>query len=118
MNIELQKMVEGEIQKRFDKAFKRVIYNLQDLSTSYKPTREITIKMKFTQNENRDDVTCTISVTEKLSEQSPAKTFFAVNRDTDGYLYAEEYGAQVPGQMGFDVDKETGEVHTSLRVVN
>ena len=41
----------NEIQKRFDKAFKRVIYNLQDLSTSYKPTREITIKMKFTQNE-------------------------------------------------------------------
>lgn len=118
MNIELQKMVEGELQRRFEKSFQKVIRNLQDLTTPYKPVREITIRMKFTQNENRDDVTCAISVTEKLSEQAPAKTFFAVSRDADGYLYAEEYGIQVPGQIGFEVDPETGEVQTNLRVVN
>lgn len=119
--IELRELVGGALQEQFGKAFERVIENLQNPNTPYKNSREITIKLKFTQNEKRDDVKCGISVTEKLAAQSPLETGFAIGKDLKtGELYAEEYGKQIRGQMRIEdvqqaveemaVDKETGEI--------
>ena len=60
--IELEELACGAMQEQFNRAFERVIENLQNPNTPYKNTREIVIKMKFTQNEQRDDVKCGISV--------------------------------------------------------
>lgn len=113
-NVDLRELVGGALQEQFGKAFEKVIENLQNPNTPYKNTREITIKLKFTQNERRDDVKCGISVTEKLAAQAPIETGFAVGKDLrTGELYAEEYGKQLKGQTSFDdieVDPSTGEV--------
>lgn len=117
-NIELKELVGGALQEQFGKAFERVVENLQNPNTPYKNSREITIKLKFTQNEMRDDVKCGISVSEKLAAQSPMETAFAIGKDlTTGELYAEEYGKQVRGQLSINdmkpeevVDPETGEI--------
>ena len=124
--IDLRELVGGALQEQFGKAFEKVIENLQNPNTPYKNTREITIKLKFTQNERRDDVKCGISVTEKLAAQAPIETGFAVGKDLrTGELYAEEYGKQIKGQMAFDdrseepeVDEETGEVKQMGKVVD
>lgn len=121
--IELRDLVGGALQEQFTKAFEKVIVNLQNPNTSYRNSREITIKLKFTQNEQRDDVKCGISVAEKLAPQSPMETSFAVGTDLrTGKLYAHEYGNQLRGQITIDeviepqkpereyVDKETGEI--------
>ena len=115
-NIELKELVGGALQEQFGKAFEKVIENLQNPNTPYKNSREITIKLKFTQNEKRDDVKCGIQVTEKLAAQAPMETAFAIGTDLKtGELYAEEYGKQVKGQTSFEdmnvkVDPKTGEV--------
>lgn len=117
-NIELKELVGGALQEQFGKAFERVVENLQNPNTPYKNSREITIKLKFTQNEMRDDVKCGISVSEKLAAQSPMETAFAIGKDlTTGELYAEEYGKQVRGQLSINdvkpeevVAPETGEI--------
>jgi len=117
-NIELKELVGGALQEQFSKAFERVVENLQNPNTPYKNSREITIKLKFTQNEQRDDVKCGISVSEKLAAQSPMETAFAIGKDlTTGELYAEEYGKQIRGQLSINdvmseevVDPETGEI--------
>ncbi len=94
--------------------------NLQNPNTPYKVNREITIKLKFAQNEARDDVKCGILVTEKLAPQAPMETAFSVGKDLrTGEIFATEYGKQCRGQMSMDdvkqpepviVDQETGEV--------
>lgn len=115
-NIELKELVGGALQEQFGKSFEKVIENLQNPNTPYKNSREITIKLKFTQNEKRDDVKCGILVSEKLAAQAPLETSFAIGTDLkSGELYAEEYGKQVKGQTTFDdmkveVNPETGEV--------
>ena len=115
-NIELQELVGGALQEQFGKSFEKVIENLQNPNTPYKNSREIIIKLKFTQNEKRDDVKCGILVSEKLAAQAPLETSFAIGTDLkSGELYAEEYGKQVKGQTTFDdmkveVNPETGEV--------
>lgn len=112
--VELKELASGALQEQFGKSFEKVIENLQNPNTPYKNAREIVIKMKFTQNEQRDDVKCGISVTEKLAAQAPTETAFAIGKDLKtGELYAEEYGRQVKGQTTFDdmeVDPKTGEV--------
>lgn len=131
-NINLRELVGGALQEQFGKAFEKVIENLQNPNTPFKNTREITIKLKFTQNEKRDDVKCGISVSEKLAAQSPMETSFAIGTDLHtGKVYANEYGRQMQGQMNVDdipapklqegevFDKETGEIKVlDLRKVN
>ena len=75
--------------------------------------------MKFTQNEARDDVKCSVSVTEKLAPQAPLETAFSIGTNlSTGEVEVQEYGKQVKGQMSMDlrkidgqtVDTETGEI--------
>lgn len=93
-----------------------MIENLADPNTSFKEARKITIELKFTQNEVRDDVSCAVSVKEKLAAQAPMSTAFMVGKNLKtGEMYAEEYGRHnhLKGQMSvdeMDVDPETGEV--------
>lgn len=115
-NVELQDLIGGGLQEQFGKSFERVVENLQNPNTPYKNSREINIKLKFTQNERRDDVKCEIQVTEKLAPQAPMQTAFAVGKDLKtGEIYAEEYGKQIKGQMHLSdiqkpFDEETGEI--------
>ena len=121
-NVELQALVGGALQEKFNKAFAKVVENLQDANTSFKTKRKITIQLDFTQNEARDDVHVDVAVVEKLAPQAPMKTSFAIGKDLkSGELFAEEYGKQVKGQMTFNdlapaepvVDTETGEIKES-----
>lgn len=101
--ISLQDIAGGALQEQFNKAFEKVVENLQNPNTPYKNAREINIKLKFTQNEQRDNVTCDVLVSEKLAPQAPTATNFAIGTDlSTGDLYAEEYGKQIKGQVAFD----------------
>lgn len=111
-NVELKELVGGALQEQFGKSFEKVVENLQNPNTPYKNSREINIKLKFTQNEKRDDVKCAVLVSEKLAPQTPMETSFAIGKDLKtGELYAEEYGKQIKGQMSIDdYEKEQAQV--------
>lgn len=120
--IALQELVGGALQEKFGKAFNRVVDNLQDVNTSFKVKRKITITLDFVQNENRDDVKVDISVVEKLAPQSPMETAFSIGRDLKtGEVYAAEYGKQIKGQMSFsDLNTATSpvdDVDTSRKII-
>lgn len=122
--VNLKDLVGGALQEKFNKAFEKVIENLQDQNTSFKVKRAITIKLSFDQNEARDDVSVSVDVSEKLAPQAGMKTSFYIGKDLKtGEIIAEEYGKQIRGQMSLDdyqqkvevidgkpVDTETGEV--------
>ena len=114
--VSLDQIMGGGLQEQFGKSFDRVIENLADPNTGFKEARKITIELKFTQNEARDDVSCAVSVKEKLAAQAPMQTAFVVGKNLKtGEMYAEEYGRHnhLKGQTTFedmDVDPDTGEV--------
>ena len=122
--VSLEQMIGGALQEQFGKSFDRVIENLADPNTGFKEARKITIELKFTQNEGRDDVSCAITVKEKLAAQSPMNTAFMVGKNLKtGEMYAEEYGRHnhLKGQMSVDemnVDSATGEVLEEKPSVN
>ena len=118
--MELRELVGGALQEQFAKSFEKVVENLQNPNTPFQNSREINIKLKFTQNERRDDVKCGVLVAEKLAPQSPMETAFSVGKDLKtGELFAVEYGKQCTGQVSMDdlgreenpvIDTETGEI--------
>lgn len=121
--VELKDLIGGALQEKFNKAFEKVIENLQDSNTSFKAKRGITIKLSFEQNEARNDVSVSVDVLEKLAPQAGMKTSFAIGKDLKtGELFAEEYGKQIKGQMSINdyapvqvldgavVDTDTGEI--------
>lgn len=112
-NISLEQIAGGELAEKFSKAFERVLENLSDPNTSFKETRKITITLKFNQNEQRDDVSCELCVTEKLASQANTKTSFTVAKDfRTGEILAQEYG-KLRGQTSLldsPIDEDTGEV--------
>lgn len=88
--VELQNLVGGQLQEKFERAFESVIENLQDPNTSFKVKRGITIKLSFTQNENRDDVSVSAQVVEKLAPQQDMNTKFYIGTVEAGSV--SEYG--------------------------
>ena len=122
--IQLQKLAGGVVQEKFAKAFERVLENMQDVNTPYKDKRKITITLGFTQNEARDDVKCSIDVSEKLAAHSAFGTAFAVGKNLKtGEIFAQEYGKQIAGQIGMeeaipDCDPDTGEVYEEVGVID
>ena len=111
MKVSLNEIAGGALQEQFDKAFERVIENLADPNTSFKEARKITITLKFTQTEQRDDVNVSLNVAEKLAAQAQTKTSFAVGKDLKtGKVYAEEYGRNQMSFKELDVNKQTGEI--------
>ena len=114
--VSLDSIMDGGLQEQFAKSFDRVLQNLADPNTGFKEARKITIELKFTQNEARDDVSCAVSVKEKLATQSAMHTAFAVGKNLKtGEVVAEEYGRHknIKGQVtidDIDVDPDTGEI--------
>ena len=132
--VNLEELVGGGLQEVFAKAMEEVVENMQNPNTPYKNKREITIKLKFEQNEDRDDAAVDISVTTKLAPVKPMATRMAIGKDLrTGKVYAQEYGGQMRGQMSFEpskenpqelmidgkaVDPETGEIKEPAKVLD
>ena len=115
----------GALQEKVNEAMNRVLENMQDPNTPWKVKRNISIKIGFVQNEERDDTAVELSIDTKLAPVSPIVTRMSIGTDLrTGQVYAEEYGKQVRGQMSLDlerpesvqtigdkvVDTETGEI--------
>lgn len=102
--LDLKNIAGGALQEKVDAAMRRVLDNMQDPNTPWKVKRQITIKIAFTQNEERDDTAVDLSVDTKLAPVSPVRTRMAIGKDLrDGEAYAEEYGRQIKGQMSLEM---------------
>lgn len=113
--LDLKNIAGGALQEKADAAMRKVLDNLQDPNTPWKAKRQITIKIAFTQNEERDDTAVDLSVETKLAPVSPVRTRMSIGRDLrDGETYAEEYGRQIKGQLSLELDQRASETVTAV----
>lgn len=103
-DFKLSTLAGGALDEQFGNSVKKVLHNLRDVNTPYKKSREINIKLKFTQNEQRDNVQIDVLVSEKLAAANPIETQMYVDQDLrTGEIYTQEYGHEVMrGQMHVD----------------
>lgn len=127
---DLSKVAGGALQRKVNQAFAQVVENMCDPNTVPDKKREINIKVQFVQDSYGGECNCQVSVSTKLAQALPVKTMFLTDRNLEtGEIYANEYGAQVPGQQSFEdvgittedgksVDPDTGEIHEDHPVVD
>lgn len=117
--ISLNDFCGGSLLEKANTALKVVLENMQDPNTPWKKSRELNIKLTFSQNESRDDMAVDVSVTSKIAPVTAIQTRMVVGKDLrTGQVYAEEYGKQVKGQMSFaDVLQAAETVPEPERVV-
>ena len=89
--VNLETFAGGALQEKFDETLERVLKNMQDPNTPYKNKRSITIKINFTQNEERTDTGVEVSVEAKLAPVTPINTRMAIGTDLKtNKVYAED----------------------------
>jgi hypothetical protein len=118
--IGLNELTGGALQEKFQCAMDTVLRNMQDPNTPWKNKRSITIKLVFSQNEDRDDTDVDISVDTKTAPVKPIATRMAIGKDLEtGEVYAHEYGSQIRGQMSFMPDpSKSSELMIDGQMVN
>lgn len=110
-NMDLSKIANGGLQEKANRAFAKVFENLSDPNTPYKNKRSIEMKLVFEQNEDRNDISCSIQVNTKLAPAQAVSTQFELFKDLrDGSLQVEEYGSQLRGQTQLPKNPENNVV--------
>lgn len=93
----------GAIAEMAQKEMHRVLANILDLNTHPDKPREMTIKVKFKPNNNRQGIALEAAVTSKLLPNNAVSTQMAIGMDkTTGEIKARELLPQVEGQFDFD----------------
>lgn len=122
--INIKDVAGGALQEQFQKSFEKIIENMKDVNTSFKPKRKMIMTMTFEQDEAREQIVTSISFQEKLAPRNSVNTMYSVGHDIrTGKVMVEEFGIGViPGQIrlsdyvaeqmidGKLIDTDTGEV--------
>src|SRR5690606_14291090 len=105
IDLPLSHLANGAIQEKLDYELKKVFDNIHDKNTKAQDKRNITIKLEFKPDENRQTVSVTSEFTTKLANVEGVSTTVLTGRDLHtGNIEARELKSSSPGQTYFDDD--------------
>ncbi len=96
--VTLDNLADGAAKKVFGVQLTRVLENIEDQNTVATATREITLKVKISPNEERDMGIVQITASSKMAPGKAAKTIFFLGREKNIAVARE----RDPDQMTFD----------------
>jgi len=92
-----QNLANGALAEQVDAKIKEILENVEDVNTPHKTKRELTIKMTFAPNEDRDRCEIAIQVSTKLAALKGIESDIFITRRS-GTLVA--YEREDPRQQG------------------
>lgn len=108
--IDLNTLANGALLEKANKEMQSIVDNVSDPNTNPTAKRELTIKIVFSPNEERDILQTEVSVKSKLSPQKGVSTKFLVGETSTGHT-AGEMKSNIPGQFFIDTDGEVKDDH-------
>ena len=98
-NLTLMNIFGGAVPEHFQEALKDVLENIEDSDCDWDATREITIKMKFKGNQERDVAWMGFQVIKKLAPLSSVLSQALISVNEDGEIEAHEIKPQRQRQL-------------------
>lgn len=95
----LDQLMDGGVSEQFTSELQRIWTNMFDPNTNPKTKREITLKIGFVPNKNRDAAEMTASVTSKLAAREPLSQTVMMMQHDDGSVTVTEQTRQIAGQI-------------------
>ena len=108
--IDLNQFASGALAERANQAIKKVLENIKDPNTDYKPKRKVTIELTFVSDEAREMTQVSVIAKTKLAPAMPVSSIILIDSDKNGDVLGTEFRKQIPGQQAIVVNKETGEI--------
>lgn len=100
--IKLSDIGEGALEELFNQELQKAVGNLMDLTTDYKPVRQVTVKLDITTDEERGDASFKYTVTSKLAAKKARNFKARIGRDDDTgrpMMRVYKVDGQIPGQQ-------------------
>lgn len=98
----LDELMDGALNERFNDEFAKVLANVYDPNTKPDQMRSIQIVVKIKPDESRAVAGFEMSVTTKLAPPVPMRQVVFIEQHDNGTVVATEKTNQVPGQMDMD----------------
>ena len=91
-------MANGSIKERVDYEMTNIMANILDVNTDPTKKRELTLKISFTPNVERNDIKINTTASFKPVPTNPVTFSLFVGTDGNGELIVAEMTPQIPGQ--------------------
>lgn len=97
--VNLDSLMNGALNERYNTEIKKILENIYDPNTDPKVKRSITLTLTLAPNQNRDAAEMECNVKVKLAPPVPVKQTVFITQNDDGSVHALENNGQLPGQV-------------------
>ena len=107
IDFNISELADGAVQEKIDQEVRKIVANILDVNTAFKPTRKLIIDVEFSSDSTRQVIETNVTVKSKLQPSESVSTLMMGGRDDSGYIHAAELKSNAPGQMFFDANDST-----------
>lgn len=105
INLQIDQLANGELDKEIDRELKKVFDNIHDKKTDPTQERAITIRVKFIPCKERENIEIESEISTKLAKINGTKARAVTRRNPEtGQIEAREIKSGIRGQTYFDDD--------------
>ena len=107
IDFNISELAEGAVQEKIDQEVRKIVANILDVNTAFKPSRKLIIDVEFSSDSTRQVIETNVTVKSKLQPSESVSALMMAGRDDSGYIRAAELKSSAPGQMYFDANDST-----------
>ena len=107
IDFNISELAEGAVQEKIDQEVRKIVANILDVNTAFKPSRKLIIDVEFSSDSTRQVIETNVTVKSKLQPSESVSALMMAGRDDSGYIHAAELKSSEPGQMYFDANDST-----------
>ena len=107
IDFNISNLADGAVQEKIDQEVRKIVANILDVNTAFKPTRKLIIDVEFSSDSTRQVIETNVTVKSKIQPSKSVSTLMMAGRDDAGYIQAAELKSNAPGQMYFDANDST-----------
>ena len=107
IDFNISNLAEGAVQEKIDQEVRKIVANILDVNTAFKPSRKLIIDVEFSSDSTRQVIETNVTVKSKIQPSESVSTLMMAGRNDSGYIQAAELKSNAPGQMYFDANDST-----------
>lgn len=107
IDFNISNLADGAVQEKVDQEVRKIVANILDVNTAFKPSRKLIIDVEFSSDSTRQVIETNVTVKSKIQPSESVSTLMMAGRDDAGYIQAAELKSNAPGQMYFDANDST-----------
>ena len=107
IDFNISELAEGAVQEKIDQEVRKIVANILDVNTAFKPSRKLIIDVEFSSDSTRQVIETNVTVKSKIQPSESVSTLMMAGRNDAGYIQAAELKSSAPGQMFFDANDST-----------